>query len=31
MTSFGNTLTPIILEMEKWGQMYNSVNLEDNN
>ena len=30
LTSFGKTLIPIILEMEKWGQMYNSINLEEN-
>ena len=24
MTRFGETLTPIILEMDKWGQTYNS-------
>lgn len=29
LTSFGKTLIPVILAMEEWGQMYNSVNLED--
>lgn len=28
MTRFGETLTPIILEMDKWGQTYNSINSE---
>ncbi len=31
MTRFGETLTPIILEMDKWGQTYNSINSEDSN
>ena len=26
LTSFGKTLSPLILEMEKWGQMYNMIN-----
>lgn len=28
MTRFGEILTPIILEMDKWGQTYNSINSE---
>ena len=28
MTRFGETLAPIILEMDKWGQTYNSINSE---
>ena len=31
MTRFGETLTPIILEMDKWGRTYNSINSEDSN
>lgn len=30
LTSFGKTLTPIIIEMEKWGQMYNSIKSSSN-
>ena len=30
LTRFGQTLTPLILEMEKWGRTYNSINLEEN-
>lgn len=30
LTSFGKTLNPVILAMEKWGKMYNSVNSDDN-
>ena len=28
LTRFGQTLTPLILEMEKWGRIYNTINLE---
>jgi len=30
LTRFGQTLTPLILEMEKWGRIYNTINLEEN-
>ncbi len=30
LTSFGKTLTPIIIEMEKWGQMYNLIKSSSN-
>ncbi|MCC4342519.1 winged helix-turn-helix transcriptional regulator [Limosilactobacillus reuteri] len=28
LTRFGQTLTPLIIEMEKWGRIYNTINLE---
>ncbi|QNQ82048.1 helix-turn-helix transcriptional regulator [Lactobacillus sp. PV037] len=31
LTNFGKTLNPIILEMEKWGNMYNSIHLNEGN
>ena len=30
LTRFGQTLTPLIIEMEKWGRTYNTINLEEN-
>ena len=28
LTRFGQTLTPLILEKEKWGRIYNTINLK---
>lgn len=30
LTRFGQTLTPLIIEMEKWGRRYNTINLGEN-
>ena len=31
LTDFGKTLIPIVLEMEKWGEMYNFMHSKDSN
>ena len=30
LTEFGETLIPLVTEMELWGQMYNKMNKSDN-